>query len=144
MKRTRRQDYEELLQQERLVSRELQTYVQHFNSWSQGQGSSGAEPSPRSNPGPRDKQFHGLREEKGDCCESEEALVERINLKIAREGGATGGWHPQEHDMFLQMWAQVRGSASKTVTDEAGIAMLQDRCAMLLKDRRYALPPLGS
>lgn len=115
------------------MSRELDTYIQHFDSWSQ-QDQCGRAPSSRSR-----SRAHSEEEEKrpeGKDGDNEEAEVERINLRITREGGATGGWHPQEHDMFLQIWSQVRGSAPKDAADDMSIATLQDRCALLLKDRR--------
>jgi len=145
MQRTRRQDYEELLQEERLLSRELDTYTQHFEPWDNHREdhatnstmAAGATVPPAGhvergeNEGPLT--IGGGGEERG---EDDEAEVERINLRIAREGGATGGWHPQEHEMFLQVWAQVRGFSPKDIADDASIATLQDRYALVLRERR--------
>ena len=43
---------------------------------------------------------------------SEEVLrrqVRQIDAMIDRDGGSSGGWHPQEQDFFLSMWAKSAG-----------------------------------
>lgn len=135
-----RQDSEDLISDEKLVQKELDMFMKRMEVW-------------RDENTEEEKYHHHHHHHsyKGDVSDGTfhhnkqgnqdfEQAVERINEKIAREGGLTGGWHPAEHDLFLSAWSKCHGAQvlldGMEEIDEGVFTEILERCLVLLRDRR--------
>lgn len=131
-----RQDLEDLWTDEKLVQKELDMFIKRMEGWRDEHNEE--EKYQHHHDSYKDKGTPRTQHHKGN--DDIEHAVERINEKIAREGGLTGGWHPTEHDLFLSAWSKCHGAqllVDGTEIDEGIFREILERCSVLIRDRRY-------